>query len=162
MVKELIATFPEYRHTWKVCENGLCSISLFSNAINSHHVALAIHVIGMGQEEHPFYVFFHCAFIPDFYDEAHEPYEFGEKIQILDAINTRYNFAELFKSDYELLKEDGFVNGQNTQESTLTTKNLIIFFQYIHMRGMSTNELFEEVEYDRLKEMIPELNEINN
>ena len=57
-----------------------------------------------------------------------------------------------------MLKECGYIDPK--YPDALTIKNLIIFNQYVQMRGMSAHELFGKVEYTRLKNIIPELTEV--
>lgn len=161
VLKELISAFPGYRESFIPFENGNWAASLLHDAFYDHHVLLAIHLIGLGREEHPFFTFFPYAFENDFYDDKSQ--EFSEKISILDAINSGYNFVEKFKSDYEILKQRGFIDHEsNCQEHKLTIKNLIVFNKYVLIREMSPKELFGELEYDRLKGLIPELTQTVN
>ena len=159
VLKELISTFPSYRESYIALENNDFATSLLFSAYYDHHMPLALYLIDMGREQHPFYTFFLYAFESSYYDDY--SHEFSEKIEILDAINNGYNFTEKFKSDYIMLKQHEMINPQNPcQSHKLTIKNLIIFNHYVKMREMSTNELFGEVEYNRLKKIIPELTEV--
>ena len=159
-LKELISTFPDYRNSFIQFGDytSIYAQSLLFDAFYNHNVSLALYLLGIGREEHPFFIFFFAAFEGAYNDD--DPHELSEKIQILDAFNTGYNFTEKFKSDYKMLKECGYIDPDNRCVShKQTIKNLIIFNQYVQMRGLSAHTLFGEVEYNRLKKIIPDLTE---
>lgn len=158
VLKELIATFSDYRASFSLLDHrsDVWAASLLYDAYYCHQVDIAIYLCNMGRDQHPFLTFFPYAFEYDFYED--KSHEFEEKIQILDAINNGYNFRETFRTDYELIKQHFFYEDfSDTQEYKLVIKNIIIFDQYVQMNGMSTIQLLGELEYNRVKKIIPEL-----
>ena len=90
-----------------------------------------------------------------------EAFDFEEKVQVLDAIRDHYDFEQMFKEDYKLMKDTGGIAPTSTcNEHQLSIRNLKIVNQYAKMRGISPKNLFGKTEYDWLKESVPDFDQL--
>ena len=158
--------------------NAMDSHSLLYAALFDYHTNLAIFIISLAKEHHPFFLFFQLCFDIDdgnnkFFKANYpdlEKFEFEDKIRILDAIRESYDFEQKFKEDYKLTKEnfgldsDRLISasaGKKKSMLGLTVENLKIFNYYCKLRGIDPEKLFGQEEYKYLKTTIPDFDKVS-